>query len=63
MQSGQGAVLVNDPRNAVIVSVTVLNDWLQCRWKHAATCHRESRLEGEGDIFLEDDVWKKLRNI
>ncbi|EIM85150.1 uncharacterized protein STEHIDRAFT_148337 [Stereum hirsutum FP-91666 SS1] len=32
-------------------------------WKHAATCHRESRLEGERDIFLEDDVWKKLRNI
>lgn len=48
---------------AVIVSVTILNDWLQCRWKHAATCHRESRLEGERDIFLEDDVWKKLRNI
>lgn len=24
------------------------------RWKHAASCHKGSRIEGETDIFVED---------
>jgi hypothetical protein len=30
------------------------------RWKHAATCHHDSTLEGEGDYFEQDDVYAKL---
>ncbi|KAF9802608.1 hypothetical protein IEO21_09868 [Rhodonia placenta] len=29
-------------------------------WKHAASCHQGSTVEGECDIFVEDDVCKKL---
>ncbi|KAF8511567.1 hypothetical protein BU17DRAFT_54569, partial [Hysterangium stoloniferum] len=29
-------------------------------WKHAASCHKESRLQGETDFFLEDDAYKRL---
>ncbi|KAA1471012.1 hypothetical protein DENSPDRAFT_892538 [Dentipellis sp. KUC8613] len=28
-------------------------------WKHAAACHQGSRLAGEGDIYLEDDTYRK----
>ena len=27
------------------------------RWKHAATCHQGSTIEGEGDVFVEDKVY------
>jgi len=30
------------------------------RWKHAATCHHDSTLRGEGDYFEQDDVYNKL---
>jgi hypothetical protein len=30
------------------------------RWKHAAACHQESSLEGEGDYFEDDHVLATL---
>ena len=28
------------------------------RWKHAASCHKESNLAGETDVFIEDEVYE-----
>jgi len=33
------------------------------RWKHAAGCHAGSILEGEGDIFEDDNVLEKLVSL
>jgi len=30
------------------------------RWKHAATCHQGSTINGERDIYTEDDVYNRL---
>ncbi|CAA7270831.1 unnamed protein product [Cyclocybe aegerita] len=32
-------------------------------WKHAATCHHESTIEGVGDYYEEDEVYIKLTNL
>ncbi|KAJ8689028.1 hypothetical protein PTI98_013092 [Pleurotus ostreatus] len=29
-------------------------------WKHAAACHQGGNLEGEGDVFVEDEVFRQL---
>ncbi|KAI0819706.1 hypothetical protein BC628DRAFT_1401141 [Trametes gibbosa] len=29
-------------------------------WKHAATCHQGSTIEGEGDVFVEDAVYEAV---
>ncbi len=34
------------------------------RWKHAATCHHDSTIEGEGDYYYEgDDIHTKLSSF
>jgi len=30
------------------------------RWKHAALCHHDSILDGEGDYFEHDDIYNGL---
>jgi hypothetical protein len=30
-------------------------------WKHAAGCHKDSKLIGESDIFIEDDAYRRLQ--
>ena len=32
-----------------------------CRWKHAASCHQGSTLDGECDVFVEDHVFQQAR--
>lgn len=33
------------------------------RWKHAATCHHGSTIEGERDVFVEDNFYQEtVRN-
>ena len=29
-------------------------------WKHAAGCHQGDVLEGEADVFVEDEVWRAV---
>ncbi|KDQ52554.1 hypothetical protein JAAARDRAFT_61861 [Jaapia argillacea MUCL 33604] len=31
-------------------------------WKHAAGCHQGSSLVGERDFYLENDVYKRIKN-
>ena len=31
-----------------------------CRWKHAATCHQGSTVDGEGDVFVDDHVYRAI---
>ena len=31
------------------------------RWKHAASCHQGSTLDGECDVFVEDSVFEQIR--
>ena len=33
------------------------------RWKHAATCHQGSTIEGECDVFVEDKVYEAVCSI
>ncbi|KAG9085616.1 hypothetical protein FRC07_013334, partial [Ceratobasidium sp. 392] len=30
-------------------------------WKHAASCHGNTRIEGDRDIYIEDNVYTRLR--
>ncbi|KAH9846023.1 hypothetical protein C2E23DRAFT_879867 [Lenzites betulinus] len=32
-------------------------------WKHAATCHQGSTIEGEGDVFVEDAVYEAVSSM
>ncbi|KAJ3718319.1 hypothetical protein C8R42DRAFT_585696 [Lentinula raphanica] len=32
-------------------------------WKHAATCHSSTTIEGETDIFEDDEVYAKLKSL
>lgn len=34
-----------------------------CRWKHAATCHQGSTIEGECDVFVEDEVFEVVASL
>lgn len=36
------------------------DDVVGLRWKHAASCHQGSTLDGESDVFVEDEIWKAL---
>ena len=29
-------------------------------WKHAAGCHQGDTLDGEADVFVEDEVWRAV---
>lgn len=33
------------------------------RWKHAATCHASTTIQGETDIFEGDEVYAKLKEL
>ncbi|KAI6144335.1 hypothetical protein BKA82DRAFT_2388383 [Pisolithus tinctorius] len=32
-------------------------------WKHAATCHQGTHIEGDNDFFEDDDVYRKVREL
>ncbi|KAF9511189.1 hypothetical protein BS47DRAFT_1299252 [Hydnum rufescens UP504] len=32
-------------------------------WKHAASCHRGTTIAGEGDYFVHDEVWARIREF
>jgi hypothetical protein len=33
------------------------------RWKHAASCHKANTLEGEADIYIEDDIFHRVQEF
>jgi len=42
----------------------IFSSWFALwRWKHAAACHHDSTLEGEGDYYETDAVWAKLMTL
>lgn len=49
--------------------ILVLRFWLVSealdihRWKHAAACHHDSTIEGEGDYYEHDDIYTKLTSF
>src|SRR3712207_3101249 len=44
-----------------MVTRVTLTEHEGCRWKHAASCHGTDRLAGDKDIYIEDNVYLKLR--
>lgn len=53
---GQGNLLVR-----VLMEPVLGPHWH--RWKHAATCHQGTHIEGDNDFFEDDDVYRKVREL
>ncbi len=56
---GQGDLLVRVVRSSKLRNIVGLI-FVTRRWKHAATCHQGSTIDGECDIFVEDDVFRAV---
>ena len=39
----------------------MIRDLAWRRWKHAATCHQGSTIDGEADVFAEDEVFRAVK--
>jgi hypothetical protein len=58
-------------RNLVVFLITalvhpesrLLTSLVLIRWKHAAACHQDSTLPGEGEYYETDDVLIKLLSL
>ncbi|KAJ1303846.1 hypothetical protein OPQ81_008266 [Rhizoctonia solani] len=45
----------------ILQSLSVIDQDITSRWKHAASCHGTSRLAGDENPYIEDHVYLKLR--
>ncbi|PPQ90493.1 hypothetical protein CVT25_014776 [Psilocybe cyanescens] len=48
--------------SSFMIFVFVIDEY-SLRWKHAATCHQDSVLEGEGDYYEEDDILSTILSL